>query len=85
MFNPFEHDNPNPDPVLEKAKRDGMDMYGEALLHDGRYLLMRRYKKGNPELDAKYDAAEWLVGNGYAEWLRSDMAPGIRLTGKPGL
>lgn len=72
------------DEVLEKAKRDGMDMWGEASRSNGRYLLMRRYKKGNAELDAKYDAAEWLVGNGYARWLTGQMAPGIELTDKPG-
>jgi hypothetical protein len=71
---------------LDKVKRDAMDMYGEAERHDGRYLLMRRIKGvGSPELNAKYDAAEWLVGNGYARWLTGDMAPGISLTGKPGV
>ena len=71
-------------PVVEKAKRDGMDMYGKAVANGGRFLLMSRFKKGNdPKKDALYDAAEWLCGNGYAQWLTGDMAPGIRLTGKP--
>jgi hypothetical protein len=71
------------DEILERAKRDGMDMYGKAMQHDGRYLLRRRFKKGDAELDAQYDAAGWLCGNGYAQWLTGDMAPGIRLTDKP--
>lgn len=72
------------DPVVEKTKRDGMNMYGKAMANGGRFLLMRRFNKGDdPEKDVLYDAAEWLCGNGYAQWLTGDMAPGIRLTGKP--
>lgn len=48
------------DEALEKAKRDGMDMYGKAMKHNGRYLLPRRFRKGDPEKDALYNV--WLIG-----------------------
>ena len=59
-------------------------MHAEAEKHNGRYLLMRRGREGaDPEKDALYGAAQWLVDNGYARWLRSNFAPGIELTMKP--
>ena len=58
-------------------------MYAEAEKNDRRYLLMRRYHKGDPEKNALYDAAEWLVDHGYARWIRGNFAPGIELTTKP--
>ena len=45
-----------------------------------RYLLPRRFNEGDePEKDALYDAAEWLVSEGHAKWLPSNStyAPGI--------
>ncbi len=60
-------------------------MYAEAERHERRYLLMRRYRKGDPAKDALYDTAQWLVDQGYAHWLGSfnTFAPGIELTNKP--
>ncbi len=58
-------------------------MHQKATEHNGRYLLMRRFRKGDSEKDALYDAAQWLVDHGYARWINSNFAPGIELTGKP--
>jgi hypothetical protein len=58
-------------------------MYAEALKHNGRYLLPMRFGLGNLDKDRLYDAAEWLINNSYACWIRGNSAPGIELTGKP--
>lgn len=59
-------------------------MYDKALQHENRYLLPMRYGR-DPEKDALYATADWLVNNGYARFISamSDFAPGIQLTGKP--
>ena len=47
---------------------------------DGEWLLPRRSRKGDdPEKDKLYDAAERLVNEGLARWIRpsSAMYPGI--------
>lgn len=52
--------------------------------HDDRYLLPRRTWVGsNPDADALYDACHSLIAGGYARWMSGNLAPGIRLTGKP--
>lgn len=51
--------------------------------HGGQYLLPRRLKIGvDTVLDAKYESAEWLVANRYAEWLPAGSSkwPGITLS-----
>lgn len=60
-------------------------MYREAQKHGDRYLLMKRFRRGDLQKDALYETAGWLVDNGYARWIDSGstFAPGIRLTGKP--
>lgn len=50
---------------------------------DGQWLLPRRFKKGDdPAKDRLYDAAERLVLEGHARWIRpsSTMYPGIEET-----
>ena len=61
------------------------EIYDLAVEHSGRYLLPRRYSKGNREVDELYDACEALIDSGHAKWLPSyaSSAPGIVLTGKP--
>lgn len=73
------------DDAVEKLKRDGKDMWLKAAQHGNRFLLPRRLKEGDPEKDALYDAAGWLVMEGYARWIdsSSSMAPGIYLITRP--
>lgn len=63
-----------------------INMLIAAKRHEDRYLLPRRYRMSNPnaEVDALYDAAQWLVNNGYARWVSasSSLHPGIILTGR---
>lgn len=60
-------------------------MHAEAIDHSWRYLLPRRFRRGDPETDRLYEVAQELVDGGYARWIESysDLAPGIRLTTKP--
>lgn len=55
-------------------------MWLRAQEHNGRYLLRRPYGRPTTGL---YRAAQWLIEHGYARWIRTHMAPGIELTGKP--
>ncbi|MCH7936639.1 MAG: hypothetical protein IH994_06060 [Proteobacteria bacterium] len=55
-----------------------------AEVHDGRYLLARRYHTPKPwaektDLDHAYDACEELVKEGRARWIKGNFAPGIEL------
>jgi hypothetical protein len=62
--------------ILDSAKEHG-DMY----------LLPRRFRgrSANPETDLDYAACEALADAGYVRWLgfSSNLAPGVKLTGKP--
>jgi hypothetical protein len=58
-------------------------MWLRAREHGDRYLLPRVH--GSYQRPLIYQAADWLVWNGYAKWIPSwsTFAPGIELTGKP--
>jgi hypothetical protein len=63
-------------------------IFASATEHDGKYLLAHRRKSLAPfveptPLDKEYDACHELVFGGYAIWINGNLAPGIRLTGKP--
>lgn len=57
-------------------------MWLSAKAHGNRFLLRQYHHYPRPVL---YDTAQWLVDNGYAQWLSyaSTFYPGITLTGKP--
>jgi hypothetical protein len=57
-------------------------VYAVAEAHDGRYLLRGRFHNSDDAI-AQRAACEALVESGHARWLAGNMAPGIRLTGKP--
>lgn len=54
-----------------EVKMAASEMWDAAKAHGNRYLLPRRLSKPgtDPEKDLLYDAAEWLVTEGFATWL----------------
>jgi hypothetical protein len=57
-------------------------VYAVAEAHDNRYLLPSPFNTSDDAI-AQRAACEALVESGHARWLAGNMAPGIRLTGKP--
>lgn len=67
-------------------REDATEMYKTAREHGDQYLLPKRFAPGqDPKNDALYDAADWLVSQGFAEWISpaSNKRPGINLTRDP--